>query len=503
MVLSSCIHTKKVGIRLDARETLYRRNRLLVNIIWGMLVLGIAVDFMTGAPNSSIIVLAIVGTFACGVATFLSVRRIWPEYIKYIISTIVTALTLLLIMTGPVITTYSLVYVNLAIMTLYGSSRGIAFSGGIGLLLTIGLFLSQYNEELFGDNDPFTMVLYLLMIAVPLYVSAKFSERLQNEVVSRSEQAIAEKNRAQDIVEKVSASLTVLNDFSENLKKNITSTSTISRDVTTAFTEITASIETQTSSITDISTSVQQIEQEVGSLADRSADMRALSENSVQHSRLGSEEALKLETQMRDVHTAIDASAALMNQLNEENSRIGDIVATIKNISTQTNLLALNAAIEAARAGEHGKGFSVVSHEIRKLAESSQQSTEQIEHILGTIRARTSEAAEQIIQGQRTVAASSEAAQQVIESMRSVAADSGRTLEQSTHVDRSADDLQHQYKKVADQIITIAGITEQNMASIQEMSASMTTQDERVQQIVDSFLQLDKLTADLKRMTQA
>lgn len=487
---------------MDARKALYRRNKLLVNIIWGMLGLGIIVDFITGAPNSSIIVLAIVGTFACGVATFLSVKRIWPEYIKYIISTIVTVLTLLLIMTGPVITTYSLVYVNLAIMTLYGSSRGIAFSGGIGLLLTIGLFLSKYNDELFGDNDPFTMVLYLLMIAVPLYASAKFSERLQSEVVSRSEQAIAEKNRARDIVEKVSASLSVLNDFSENLKKNITSASTISRDVTTAFTEITASIETQTSSITDISASVQQIEHEVGSLADRSADMRALSENSVQHSRLGSEEALKLETQMRDVLTAIDASAALMNQLNEENSRIGDIVATIKHISTQTNLLALNAAIEAARAGEHGKGFSVVSHEIRKLAESSEQSTEQIEHILGTIRTRTAEAAEQIIQGQRTVAASSEAAQQVIESMRSVASDSGRTLEQSTHVDRSADDLQHQYKKVADQIVTIAGITEQNMASIQEMSASMTTQDERVQQIVGSFLQLDKLTTDLKRMTQ-
>ncbi|WP_027087038.1 methyl-accepting chemotaxis protein [Cohnella panacarvi] len=487
---------------MDAREALHRRNKLLVNIIWGMLVLGIIVDFISDAPSNSIIVLAVVGTFACGVATILSVRRIWAEYIMYIISTIVTVLTLLLIITGPIITTYFLVYVNLAIMTLYGSSRAIAFSGGIGLLLTIGLFLSKYNDDLFGDNDPFTIVLYLLMIAVPLYASARFSERLQSEVVSQSEQAIVESNRAQGIVEKVSASLSVLNDFSENLKKNITSASTISRDVTTAFTEITASIETQTSSITDISASVQQIEQEVISLADRSADMRTLSDSSVQHSRLGSEEALKLETQMHHVNTAIDASAVLMNQLNEENSRIGDIVATIKHIATQTNLLALNAAIEAARAGEHGKGFSVVSHEIRKLAETSQQSTEQIELILGTIRTRTAEAAEQIIQGQRTVAASGEAAQQVIGSMRSIAADSGRTLEQSTHVDRSADDLQHQYKKMTDQIVTIAGITEQNMASIQEMSASMTTQDERVQQIVDSFLQLDKLTAELKRMTQ-
>ncbi|MFC5531168.1 methyl-accepting chemotaxis protein [Cohnella yongneupensis] len=487
---------------MDALETLHRRNKLLVNIIWGMLVLGIIVDSLTGAPASSIIVLLIVGTFACGITTYLSVKRIWPSYIMYIISSIVTVLTLLLIMTGPVITTYSLVYVNLAIMTLYCSARAIAFSGGLGLLLTVVLFLSSYNDELFGDNDPFTMVLYLLMIAVPLYASAKFSERLQNDVVSEREQAISEKNRAHAIVEKVSASLSVLNEFSENLKSNITSTGSISKEVTVAFTEITASIETQTSSITEISGSVQLIEQEVTSLAGRSTEMRTLSENSVEHSRIGSEHALRLEQQMRQVNTAIDASAALMTQLNEQNSRIGDIVATIKHISTQTNLLALNAAIEAARAGEHGKGFSVVSHEIRKLAETSQQSTEQIERILGTIRTKTSEAAEQIVQGQRTVAVSSQAAHQVSEAMRSIASDSSQVERQSAHVDRSADDLQNQYTKMADQIVTIAGITEQNMASIQEMSASMTTQDARIRQIVDSFLQLDKLTADLKRMTQ-
>ncbi|MNG08704.1 hypothetical protein D3C84_920810 [compost metagenome] len=86
--------------------------------------------------------------------------------------------------------------------------------------------------------------------------------------------------------------------------------------------------------------------------------------------------------------------------------------------------------------------------------------------------------------------------------MRSLAEDSGRLDVHSEQVDRSAEDLHQQYSRITDQIVTIAGITEENMAATQEMSASMSTQDSRILDIVESFLQLDKLTSDLHRMSE-
>lgn len=482
-------------------DTLYQRNRLLVNIIWGMLLLGIAVNLMTGAALNSNVVLAVVGSITCGVATIMTYKRWLDGYVMYFIPVIVTILTLLLILTGPVITTYFLVFVNLAIMTLYSNFRALLFSSLLGIGLTIYLFISPYKTEMFGNNSPITIMLYLVLIAAPLLTSAKFSQRLQTEANQERENAIAEKNRSQGIVEQMSTSLRMLNDFSGGLKANVTTTSTISQEVTAAFSEVTVSIETQTDGISSIGESIHVIEQAVLTLADRSTEMRNLSENSVSMTKSGSEEAETMATLMHHAQETIERSAELMHELNEQTKHIRDIVEAVNQISAQTNLLALNAAIEAARAGEHGQGFAVVSREIRKLAESSQQSTVQIGLILENIRLKTDQAAEQVMQGQQAIIESRSAAERVAEAIHAISGDAKKVEKQSSEVEMAAGDMQRQYTKITEGMGVISRTTEQNMAAIQQMAASMTTQNERINEIKDSFLQLDKLTTELNHMT--
>ena len=487
---------------MNHADTLYRRNRLLVYIIWGMLALGIAVSLLTGAETDSIIVLAGVGLICCAGATFMTFRRWMESYVMYYIPVVIAVLTLLMIMTAPIITTYFLVYVNLAIMTLYNQFRAQLFATLVGAALTVYLFVSPYHEAVFGDNSPLTIGLYLAMIAAPLLASSSFSQRLQTEAAQEREKAINENNRTRDLMGRIAASLRTLNDFSGKLKSNVTTTSAISREVTDAFAEVTSSIETQTGSITDIGDSIRVVEETVSSLAKQSNEMRALSENSVRLTQNGDREAQTLADKMNMARDMIERSVALMNDLNEQNRHIRDIVAAIRDISAQTHLLALNAAIEAARAGEHGRGFVVVSNEIRKLAESSQQSTEQIERILESIRTKTDMAAEQVMQGRETIQESRESAERVVAAIRALSDDAWKVDQQSARVEAAAVDMQRQYERIAGEMETISRLTEQNMAAFEQMAASMTTQNERINEIKESFLELDKLASDLNRMSE-
>lgn len=104
-----------------------------------------------------------------------------------------------------------------------------------------------------------------------------------------------------------------------------------------------------------------------------------------------------------------------IQRLSEQAGQIGVISTLVGDLASQTNMLALNAAVEAVRAGEHGKGFTVVSGEIRKLADQSKRSAEkirvlikEIEGAINTTVSVTDEGARQVEQGVKTAQGTAE-----------------------------------------------------------------------------------------------
>ncbi|MFC3780368.1 methyl-accepting chemotaxis protein [Bacillus chungangensis] len=85
---------------------------------------------------------------------------------------------------------------------------------------------------------------------------------------------------------------------------------------------------------------------------------------------------------MQQIHERMKLMETNIRELKELNNQINEVAAMVTTIADQTNLLALNASIEAARAGEHGKGFAVVASEVRKLAEHTKESVNQVHQLL-------------------------------------------------------------------------------------------------------------------------
>lgn len=110
-----------------------------------------------------------------------------------------------------------------------------------------------------------------------------------------------------------------------------------------------------------------------------------------------------LQSQMELVTGNTEEMAKIINDLKQSSEEIFHIVGLVKQIAEQTNLLALNASIEAARAGEHGKGFAVVAQEVRKLAEQSRSSVEEITYLVHTSTKLTNKAVNTIANMEKSV----------------------------------------------------------------------------------------------------
>ena len=109
---------------------------------------------------------------------------------------------------------------------------------------------------------------------------------------------------------------------------------------------------------------------------------------------------------MESLRTSVQESSQIIKLLGKYSGRIGNIVGTISDIADQTNLLALNAAIEASHAGEHGRGFAVVAEEVRKLAEQSATSADEIRTLISAVQGQTEKAVESMSVGSDLTAAS-------------------------------------------------------------------------------------------------
>jgi methyl-accepting chemotaxis protein len=284
---------------------------------------------------------------------------------------------------------------------------------------------------------------------------------------------------------------------SEQLSESAEQTKQAVNHITLTIQEVATGAEAQVQGSEESAKAMEEMAIGIQRIAEKSSVVLDASVETVKEAEKGNDSIQIAVRQMDSISHSVNNSASVIKLLGERSKEIGDIVQVITSISSQTNLLALNAAIEAARAGEHGRGFAVVAGEVRKLAEQSRKSAEQITGLIQKMQEGTTQAVSAMEDGTRevktgivTVHQAGEAferivkaAQRVAEQIEEVSASSEQMSASSQQVTASVEEITTIAKESAEGTQNIASASEEQLASIEEISASSDALNKMAQEL--------------------
>lgn len=236
--------------------------------------------------------------------------------------------------------------------------------------------------------------------------------------------------------------------------------------------QLSQSASKQSESSAAVAATVEQMTVSINHIAERSSDAHQLARESGQLAREGSGIISQTITDIRSVSQTVSHAAGSLRELEAHSQQIGSVLAVIKEVADQTNLLALNAAIEAARAGEQGRGFAVVADEVRKLAERTSASTQEIAATIDAMRQQSQQAADRMQEAESLVSQSVTRADHADQAMTRIGEAAHRTEGMVSDIASAIQQQSAASSSMAANVEQIAQMTEEASVAARESSGS-------------------------------
>ena len=306
------------------------------------------------------------------------------------------------------------------------------------------------------------------------------------------------------MIDNMNSIITVVNDSAMNVRGSSESLSAVSEETSASSEEVAHAVNEiahgASRSAEDAETVIERSDilgQQINEITVKASVMTEIATQAGEMNTTGQGNMQELNISFANAENTLQSMADVIATLEIKVGAIGSVMDTITEISAQTNLLALNASIEAARAGEHGAGFAVVAEEVRKLAEQSASSTDEVRATVRELQDESRLVSEQMantrvnFNRQLTVVNDTEVTfgeistlmTNMLESIDSVSAE-------ITIVATLKDD-------VAETIQTMAATSQETAAACEEVSASTDEQLRAILSVTDAAETLTELSEEL------
>jgi methyl-accepting chemotaxis protein len=457
--------------------------------------LSIAHDFAL-----SMNVLLLIPVIFLGISIFLYNRNTEHRYIPILNTLVITFGSFSMIAGGGgTVEFHFSIFMAIAIVAYYENIMlTLIMTALFALQHILGFFIVP--ELVFGASEyPFSMMLihalFLLMTsaATSLQINSKIkiTAQLEEEKSKKQNEIIALLDTVKHLSNELEHTSSAVSQLSDG---NIR----VSTEMQQSFKEVSIGLNDQSESLVSMENSVHSITKMIEQTSQTSTKM--------QNRTVATEKALAdnqdntrvLYNQVSLVSETITTATETIVSLNESTQKIEGIISLIQDVATQTNLLALNASIEAARAGEHGKGFAVVASEIRKLAQRSNNSTEEIRLILNKLREESATSVAQMEIGKQTSEESVTSAREFMSDFDQVYQTISQLVTAINELNESIQNIEVASQEISNDMTNISAVIEENVACTEELFASSEDQMTSSQQVNEKIRDLEQLAISLQ-----